>query len=277
MEGLVPKFRDEVFAPDGSIKANIGDKIFIKCIIDQKEKVSSTNFYVWIKGKVETVKDNKVTIKDITILGKFQDKEKQTVCDGSFETLTNRFRGPKAFTLLKEGQWLIVPQKENSGINNIRFQEEISETLGLPDQDEEQEEEEMDVTTILATLNKVNTTKEKINELISFLALASGDDSFRVISADKILQVFQVQKPCEKSIKDRLYTINVLAELLGYSMDLKRASGKPAKHWSTANKQISQAYYSVLEQWLMIFKMILKLDEVSPPRPRKGSNSPQSG
>ena len=109
------------------------------------------------------MKDKAVTVKDITILGKFQDREKQTISDGSFKTLTNRFRGPKAITLLKHGQWLIVPQKENSGINNFRFQDEISKTLGLPDEDEEQEDEEMDVTTIFATFNKVSTTKEKIN------------------------------------------------------------------------------------------------------------------
>ena len=128
---LVTKFRDKVIASDGAILANISDKIFIKLILDHWQGISDENFYIWIKAKVKAVHHNAVTVDEVGLVNKFEDDRKQKVCDENFDSFKSRFRGTKTITLKKDGNWLVVPNGQTSGISSIPFQEQISIELGL--------------------------------------------------------------------------------------------------------------------------------------------------
>ena len=131
MEDYIQKCRNDIIAQDGNVQAAKGDKIFIKSLIDVKQDESDSNFFTWVKAKIDIVKGYAVGISEVVLIGKFQNEEKQAVIDANIETLRNRFRGNKTITLLKDDHWLIVPGGKHSGISDIKFQEEISNQLGF--------------------------------------------------------------------------------------------------------------------------------------------------
>ena len=55
---LVLKFRDKVIGSDGAVQANVGDKIFLRLILDQRQAPSEENFNIWIKAKIKGVFHN---------------------------------------------------------------------------------------------------------------------------------------------------------------------------------------------------------------------------
>ena len=146
---LVTKFRDKVISPEGGILANAGDKIFLRLLLDHKQGILEQNFHLWIKGKVKSIHHNDITVDKIVLVNKFEDERKQKICDESFDSLKNRFRGSRTITLKKDEDWLIVPSGQTSGISSISCQEQISLELGLEEansetQVEKQEPERMD-------------------------------------------------------------------------------------------------------------------------------------
>ena len=147
---VVVKFRDKAIASNGAILANIGDKIFLKLILDHRQGISEENFYIWIKAKVKGVYHNAVSVDEVGLVNKFEDDRKQKICEENYDSFKSRCRGTKTITLKKDGNWLVVPNRQTSGISSISSQEQISIELGLEEADvdslvEEQEPEIIDV------------------------------------------------------------------------------------------------------------------------------------
>ena len=116
---LVIKFRDRVIGSDGAIQANIGDKIFLKLILDQRQDISEENFYIWIKAKIKGVFHNAVFMDEVGLVNKFEDDKKQKIVEENYDSFKSRFRGTKTITLKKDGNWLVVPSGQSSGIFSI--------------------------------------------------------------------------------------------------------------------------------------------------------------
>ena len=68
-----------MIASDGAILANIGDKIFLKLILDHRQSISEENFYIWIKAKVKGVHHNAVSVDEVGLVNKFEDDRKQKI------------------------------------------------------------------------------------------------------------------------------------------------------------------------------------------------------
>ena len=57
-----------------------------------KQDESDTNFFTWVKGKIDSINNNAVTSSEVVVIRKFQNEEKQTAIDANVETLRNRFK-----------------------------------------------------------------------------------------------------------------------------------------------------------------------------------------
>ena len=83
---------------------------------------------------------------EVELVNKFDDDKKQKIVEENYDSFKSRFRGTKTITLKKDGNWLVVPSGQKSGISSIASQEQISIELGLQEADadslvEEQEQE----------------------------------------------------------------------------------------------------------------------------------------
>ena len=167
--------------------------------------------------------------------------------DDSVDTLKNRFRGNKPITLKKDEYWLIVPKGEDSGVSTIKYQEDISKALGIEKDNSEssrkkQEPEVMKPDLVLSTLAKLNMSEERYNDVVSIVSKLAFDPLFKVISAKEIFEVFKSKTSSEQEIEDKIYTLNVMLEVLGKSLDPERVT-QINNHWHKTDKQKAQAFY----------------------------------
>ena len=190
---LVIKFRDRVIGSDGAIQANIGDKIFLKLILNQRQDISEENFYIWIKAKIKGVFHNAVTVDEVGLVNKFDDDRKQKIIEENYDSFKPRFRGTKTITLKKDGNWLVVPSGQTSGISSISTQEQISIELGLQEADvdslvEEQEQEMQEPekldTAIMFNVMHITIFLEGDNtkHITEIIKALGGDQTFKAVS-----------------------------------------------------------------------------------------------
>ena len=129
----------------------------------------------------------------------------------------------------------------------IKYQEDISKALGIEKDNsessrKEQEPEVMKPDLVLSTLAKLNMSEERYNDVVSIVSKLAFDPLFKVISAKEIFEVFKSKTSSEQEIEDKIYTLNVMLEVLGKSLDPERVT-QINNHWHKTDKQKAQAFY----------------------------------
>ena len=72
------------------------------------------------------------------------------------------------------------------------------------------------------------------------------DPTFKVISTKNILESLRSQAISDKDIENRIYTLNVIMEIIGFSLDQNRRTSV-TKHWKKADKQKAKSFHFVFQ------------------------------
>ena len=242
---LVLKFRDKVIGSDGAIQANVGDKIFLRLILDQRQAISEENFYIWIKAKIKGVFHNAVSVDEVELVNKFDDDKKQKIVEENYDSFKSRFRGTKTITLKKDGNWLVVPSGQTSGISSISSQEQISIELGLQEADveslveeQEQEMQEPEKLDVAIMFNVMHITifleGDRTKHITEIIKALFADQTLKAVSSKQLMTLLQAKMPADKDTEQMLYAINIMQEVMGISLIPNKGSKQFFEtHWKS--------------------------------------------
>ena len=224
---------------------------------------------------MKSIHHNAVTLDEIVLVSKFESDKTQKICDDNFDSLKSRFRGSKTITLKKEEYWVIVPSGQTSGISAIPYQEQISRVLGFEEDivenpTEKQEPETMNANTVFKIINSTYMSEEQKADIASVIPTLMCDPLFKVIPAKELLHIFNSKTPVDQEIESMLYTINVMLEVLGTSLDPKRENKQFFDtHWRALNKQKAKPFLFVYSAIFDKFTANMDILEVTFPQARK--------
>ena len=148
----------------------------------------------------------------------------------------------------KDRYWLIVPSGVTSGLSSIKHQEHISKALGLEtenpdDTADKQEPETMSLDIIFQVINNIYMSAEQKADIASIVSTLMCSSLFKVTPVKNLLLIFKAKTLATKDIENMLYTINVMMEVLGTSLNPTRENRQFFDtYWKALNKQKAKTF-----------------------------------